>query len=105
MERGSVTVDREQVQEWLLNYAWMGTPDTRAREVECIVSQGEWQHLSAREEQLRAQASGDETHLEADVHGHALSALYECHDGPHLPTCPHHKGDPAQAGGTGGGHG
>lgn len=81
----------DKVREWLLGYAWLGTDEERTREVDCIMSQDGWMYLDAREEQLRGQASGEETNLDADVHGFALSALYECHDGPHLATCPRGK--------------
>lgn len=86
----------EQVRAWLLEYAWSGTPEEQAAEVECILAQDDWKHLSARTEQLMAQASGDADHRQAfgsqelidDATGMALSSLYECHDGPHLGTCP-----------------
>lgn len=78
----------DEVREWLLRYAWLGEPDERRREVDCIMSQDNWRYLEARKEQLRGQASGEETNLEEDVNGFALSALYECHGGPHLTTCP-----------------
>lgn len=81
----------EDVRTWLREYAWLGTDEERTREVDCIMSQDDWRYLEARKEQLRGQASGEETNLEADVDGYALSALYECHDGPHLETCPRRR--------------
>jgi len=78
----------EQIRAWLLDYAWLGTPERQRREVDCIMSQDDWKHLEVRKEQLRGQASGEETDLEEQVDGYALSGLYECHDGPHLDTCP-----------------
>lgn len=80
----------QQIRDWLLGYAWLGTEDEQRREVDCIMAQGHWKHLSGREEHLLAQRSG-ENPLEqdqADAHEFALSALYECHEGPHQPTCP-----------------
>jgi hypothetical protein len=76
---------REQVRAWLLAYAWIGTPEERAAEVECILAQDGWQHLDAVTEHYRGMAADDAQISEAA--GFALSALYECHDGPHLPTC------------------
>jgi hypothetical protein len=81
-------VTKQEIQEWLVRYAWLGTPDAQEREVACIMSQDDWTHLEVRKEHLRGQASGEETNLEEDVTEHALSALYECHGGPHLDTCP-----------------
>jgi len=78
----------DEIRNWLLAYAWLGNEEDQVREVDCIMSQDDWKYLEARKEQLRNQASGEEADLEAEVDGHALSALYECHDGPHLDTCP-----------------
>lgn len=78
----------EDIRSWLIGYAWLGSDEEQRREVDCIMSQGDWKHLEARKEQLRAQASGEETNLEDEVNVIALSTLYECHDGPHLVTCP-----------------
>lgn len=78
------------VREWLTKYAWLGTTEEQAREVECIMSQDGWKYLDARIEQVKGQASGEEIDLDSDATGYALSALYECHGGPHITTCPHH---------------
>jgi hypothetical protein len=81
------------VRQWLRGYAWLGSDRERAAEVECIMAQGEWQHLSARVEQLLAQRSGERSIAEDvdDAVGYALSGLYECHTEPHLGTCPRWK--------------
>lgn len=76
----------EQIRAWLLDYAWLGTAQEKAAEVECILAQDGWQHLDAQAEKYRGMAGDDQQASEAE--GFALSALYECHDGPHLPTCP-----------------
>jgi hypothetical protein len=78
----------EQIQAWLHKYAWLGTEEEQNLEVACIMAQDDWKYLEVRKEHLRAQASGEETNLEEQVDEFALSALYECHDGPHLDTCP-----------------
>lgn len=80
----------DQIREQLLDYAWLGTPDEQRREVDCIMAQDGWKYLSARSEHLMAQRSGENS-VEDDralADGLALSGLYECHDVPHLPTCP-----------------
>lgn len=79
---------KKQIRAWLREYAWLGTEEEREREVTCIMSQDDWKYLEARKEHMRGQASGEETNLEEMVDGIALSGLYECHDGPHLDTCP-----------------
>lgn len=81
-------MNKAKIESWLLDYAWSGTEDEQRREVECIMAQDGWHYLDARKEQLRAQASGEEENLEVQVNEYALSALYECHDEPHLNTCP-----------------
>lgn len=76
----------EQIKAWLLSYAWLGSEEERAREVDCIMAQDDWKHLDAMSEHYRGMAFDDRQATEAE--GFALSALYECHDGPHLSTCP-----------------
>lgn len=85
-----MTVNQEAIKTWLLGYAWLGSTEERAAEVECIMAQREWEYLDARVEHLLGQRSGERTVEEdlSEAEGMALSGLYECHDGPHLPTCP-----------------
>ena len=77
---------KDEIQAWLLNY--VVPAEEQLRVVDCIMSQDGWKYLELHREQLRAQASGEETHLEEQIDGYVLSGLYECHDGPHLATCP-----------------
>lgn len=79
----------ESIRKWLLTYAWAGTPDERAAEIDCIMAQDGWKHLAARVERIRGQAWDAEQATEAEEF--ELSALYECHDAPHLPTCPNYR--------------
>lgn len=76
------------VEEFLLGYAWSGTTEERAREVECILAQDGWQYVDALADKWAGQAEVPGPEAFAEAHGMALSALYECHDEPHLPTCP-----------------
>lgn len=79
---------KEQVRTWLLDYAWSGTPEEQKREVECILSQDEWEHIGAQADRFAgAQWEPGPEAFEEGI-GFALSALYECHDSPHLDTCP-----------------
>jgi hypothetical protein len=76
------TLSEDVVRRWLLAYAWTGTDDEKARNVECILSQGDWQHLDANaQSEPGPEAFSEGTEYE-------LSSLYECHGGPHLASCP-----------------
>jgi hypothetical protein len=83
----------EKIRAWLLEYAWMGTPESQAREVACIMSKEDdiAGLVDALTEKYVGQSwnpGGPGTLDEASEF--ALSSLYECHDGPHLETCPLH---------------
>lgn len=81
--------DRERtIMTWLLEYAWMDTIAEQAQEVRCIMAQSEnvGELVALLTDKYQGQAFDDAQAAEA--HGFALSALYECHDGPHLTTCP-----------------
>lgn len=79
---------RTAVRTWLLDYAWFGTPDQREAEVDCILAQGQWEHLDAVTEKYAGQAEEPGPAAVTEAQGFVLSALYECHDGPHQATCP-----------------
>ena len=84
-------MSKDDVKAWLLDYAWMGDDDKKTRTVDCIMSQSGWEYVTARAEQFAgAQFEPGPAAFDEGV-GFALSALYECHDGPHLPTCPDAK--------------
>lgn len=79
------------IHAWLLRYAWLGTADEQQREVDCIMAQDGWHHIGARADQFAgAQFEPGPEAFDEGVQ-FALSELYECHDGPHLPTCPFHR--------------
>jgi hypothetical protein len=79
---------RENVRTWLLAYAWMGNAEQDARRVECILSQEDWRHVELVAEQYAGAQFEPGLKAYAEGTAFALSALYECHDGPHLDTCP-----------------
>ena len=79
---------KAKVRAWLLDYAWLGDADDKAREVECILAQGEWRHLGAQADRYAGMAEEPGPAAYDEATEFALSALYECHDDPHLPTCP-----------------
>ena len=79
----------DQLRAWLLDYAWLGTPEEREREVNCIIAQQHHLHLDAQQERYRGQVENPDNPAQIDdADEFALSALYECHDEPHQPTCP-----------------
>lgn len=80
------------IKAFLLDYAWMGTAEEKARTVECILAQDGWQYVDALAEKFAGQAAVPGPEAVDDATGFALTALYECHEGPHLPTCPEGKG-------------
>lgn len=83
------TDGKDELRAWLLDYAWSGTKEQQAAEVECILTQDRWQHVAAHAEHLRAQLNDPDDQFEQrQARGMAVSALYECHDGPHIDTCP-----------------
>lgn len=82
----SAKYTKERVRSWLLDYAWLGSKEEQAAEIECILSQDGWRYLDARVEQARNQGwSGEQMEL---AERNALVNLYECHTGPHIGTCP-----------------
>jgi hypothetical protein len=77
------------VRAWLIRYAWADdTLEAKQARVACIMAQDDWRYIDALADKYAGQAEvpGPEAFSEAE--GFALSALYECHDGPHLETCP-----------------
>jgi len=82
----------DQIREWLLGYAWLGTREERAAEVDCIIAQGDVESIvDGLTEKFSGQAVDDAQAGQASEF--ALSSLYECHEAPHLPTCPRNHSD------------
>lgn len=90
--------NKDAIRKWLFDYIWGGPQGVPVESVEahknaildCIFSQNNWQYLDARVERLMGMRSGERS-VEDDMNealGLELSSLYECHDGPHLDTCP-----------------
>lgn len=91
-----------EIREWLKGYVGEGpafqTPLERASlaqrnadVIDCIMSQDDWKHVDIQAERfMNAQfGDGDPEQVRRDAEGFALSALYECHDAPHIATCPY----------------
>ena len=77
------------VRTWLLKYAWNeDSDDAKRRVVECIMAQDGWRFIDAIADKFAGaqEEPGPAAYNEGTVF--ALSALYECHDAPHLATCP-----------------
>jgi hypothetical protein len=77
-------VTSEQVRTWLLAYL-AGTEDAL---IDCVLHQDDWRHLSAQTEHYAAMAETPGPKAVTQAQEFALSALIECHEGPHLATCP-----------------
>jgi hypothetical protein len=83
-----VLVTEAEIKAWLLAYAWMGDGKDAAR-VDCIMAQDGWKYIDVVADAFAgAQETGGGPEEFAAGNEFALSALYECHDGPHLDTCP-----------------
>lgn len=86
--REAIANQAREVAWWLAGYAWMGTDAEKAANIACIMSQDDWQHIDVTAERFEGAQSGDDGEDRMSGDDFALSALYECHDGPHLATCP-----------------
>jgi hypothetical protein len=82
---------REQVRNWLLKYSWLGPKERDERIVDCIMSQDGWKSIDAVADKYAGAQNEPGPAAFAEGTEFSLSALYECHDGPHLDTCPDHK--------------
>jgi hypothetical protein len=87
-----MALTKKQVRAWLIKYAWAeDSDDARERVVDCILAQDSWEYTDAVADRFAGAQwePGPEAFDEGT--GFALSALYECHDEPHLATCPNHR--------------
>lgn len=78
---------RNAIREWLFSNYLSDTDDNR-RLVDCIFTQSEWRYIDARREQALSQWSGEGEPPIDEALGFAITALVECHDGPHTAACP-----------------
>ena len=78
----------DQIRAWLLKYAWLGDEESKAREVECIMSQGGWKYIDAVADKFAGAQEEPGPKALSEGTEFALSALYECHSASHLKTCP-----------------
>lgn len=87
-----VELTEQEVRDWLKDYAWLNEPEeAKLREIDCIIAQGTWRYIDAIADKFAGAQwePGPEAYSEGTLF--ALSALYECHDAPHLETCPRRK--------------
>lgn len=76
------------IREVLLAYAWAEDSDkAKAAVVDCIMAQDDWPHVTALADSFAGAQFEPGPEAFAEGIGYAVSALYECHDGPHLPAC------------------
>lgn len=87
----SMAFTENEIRDWLTAYAWMGTDDDKKRTVDCIMAQDDWKYIDGVTERYASMAEDPGPQASMDAHGFALSALYECHDGPHADSCPERR--------------
>lgn len=90
-EYGNSVDTKAQIRQWLLDYAWLGTREAQVATVDCIMSQDGWKFISARADKFAGAQFEPGEKAFAEGVGFELSALYECHTGPHLKTCPDYR--------------
>jgi hypothetical protein len=77
------------IRAWLLGYVWMETSDAEKRaKVDCIMAQDSWMHIDALADKFAGSQWQQGPEAFSEGVQFALSALYECHDGPHRDDCP-----------------
>jgi hypothetical protein len=86
-------LSREAVRGFLRSYAWLPSESQRDKDmvVECIMMQGGYEFLDARADRFAGAQwePGPEAFDEGVMF--EMTALYECHDGPHIVACPQYK--------------
>lgn len=87
------TMTEDQVREFLLKYAWVpGHTDEQKRgEVDCIMAQGDWEFIDTMADRFAGAQEEPGPKAYSDGEMFALTALYECHDAPHIEGCPYYK--------------
>ena len=88
-----MAMTKAQIRAWLLDYAWLDEPEAaKAANVDSIMAQEDYEFVDVVADQFAgAQETGGGPAEFAAGMEFALSALYECHEGPHLPTCPRNE--------------
>jgi hypothetical protein len=85
-------ISREAVRRFLRTYAWAEKSERdKDMVVECIMMQGAWQYLDARADRYAGAQWEPGPEAFDEGLGFEMSALYECHDGPHIAACPNYK--------------
>lgn len=85
---------RDAVRTWLLAYAWSETTqEAKEAVVDCIMAQDGWEFIDAVADKYSGAQWEPGPAAFAEGQEFALSALYECHSPPHLPTCPWYRDD------------
>ena len=88
----TLDLTKAAIRQWLLDYAW--AEDTQAAKeavVECILHQDDWKYIDALADKFAGAQEEPGPAAFDEGTGFALSALYECHDGPHQKTCPNYR--------------
>jgi hypothetical protein len=87
-----MTLTYAQVATWLAGYVWgEDSPQDAANVIACIMAQDDWKYIDAVADKYAGAQAEPGPAAFSEGTGFALSALYECHDGPHQPSCPNRK--------------
>lgn len=80
---------KDAVRAWLLMYAWLDEPDAKKHaRIDCIMAQDDWKHIDALADKYAGAQFEPGPQAYTEGQQFALSALYECHEGPHTDACP-----------------
>lgn len=80
-------INNEQaVRAWLANYMKPGAES--AAEIDCIMSQDNWRYIDALADKFAGAQFEPGPQAFSEGVEFALSALVECHEGPHTGPCP-----------------
>lgn len=84
--------NRDNLRAWFTWYAYCGTPEEQAANVECILTK-EFDLITTRADMYAGAQFEPGPKAFREGIGFALSEMYECHTGPHTPQCPEAPGN------------
>jgi hypothetical protein len=76
------------IRAWLAAYMGGMGPAEKMAEIDCIMAQDNWRYIDANADRYAGAQFEPGPGAFAEGIEYAISALYECHDGPHRDDCP-----------------
>lgn len=76
------------IRAWLFAYMGGMSQAERLAEIDCIMAQDSWMYIDALADKFAGSQWQQGPEAFSEGVEYALSALYECHDGPHRDDCP-----------------